>query len=246
MAKVTAPRVVIFDLDDTLFAHRAAVDRGIVSFAGHLGGAFERIEPLAASRLWHELEETHYHSYLAGDLDFEGQRRARARDFAAASGVHLTDELAGVWFDDYFTHYVASWMLHDDALNCLDALSTAIPGVRFGIITNGDKAFQSRKIEQIGLTDRIEHVIYSGEVGIVKPEAGIFEHACARFSVPAADAAYVGDRLVTDALGAARAGLTGVWLNRAGLVPDPEAAAEARERGVVEIANLNQLASALV
>lgn len=46
---------------------------------------------------WWALEEEHYHSYLAGTLDFQGQRRARARDFAAAHGVWLTD--AAAWFD---------------------------------------------------------------------------------------------------------------------------------------------------
>ncbi|WP_111718615.1 HAD family hydrolase [Homoserinimonas sp. OAct 916] len=235
------PRVVLFDLDDTLFAHRAAVDRGIADYSRRLGAPYERIEPQAASRLWYELEERHYHSYLAGDLDFEGQRRARARDFAAAAGVHLNDELAGVWFDDYFEHYVASWMLHDDALACFDALTAGIPGVRFGIITNGDRVFQSRKIERVGLTHRIERAVFSGELGITKPEAGIFHHTIGQFGVDTSDGVYIGDRLVTDALGAARAGLTGVWLNRSGQLPDPADAAEARALGVIEIHSLDEL-----
>lgn len=240
-----APRVVIFDLDDTLVAHRAAVDGGIVRYARHLGGSYDRIEPGHASRLWHELEERHYHSYLAGELDFEGQRRARARDFAKVGGVQLTDELAGGWFDDYFEHYFTGLMLHDDAIECLDALSEQIPGVRFGLITNGERSLQSRKIEQVGLTGRIEHAVYSGELGIVKPEAGIFQHAVDRFHVDVSESVYVGDRLVTDALGAARAGLTGVWLNRTGQIPTAEDAAEAAQRGVIEIRSLEELPARL-
>ena len=71
--------VVLFDLDDTLFAHRASVDRGIVAHLAAIGG-YPADDP---TELWNALEEHHYHRYLAGELDFEGQRRARAIDFAA-------------------------------------------------------------------------------------------------------------------------------------------------------------------
>lgn len=176
------------------------------------GGVFAQAEPAAAITLWNSLEERHYHSYLAGRLDFQGQRRARARDFAAAHGVELAEADAGAWFDAYFLHYQESWTLHDDALPCLDAL--AATGIRLGLITNGDLAFQRRKLQATGLDSRFEHVVASGELGVAKPDPAIFRHTCALFGVEPAAAAYVGDRLRTDAIGAARAGLTGVWLNR--------------------------------
>nr|WP_218881760.1 HAD family hydrolase [Leifsonia shinshuensis] len=242
---VTGPRVVLFDLDDTLFAHRAAVSTGIQHYASRLGEPYATMEAVDLTALWHDLEEEHYHSYLAGRLDFEGQRQARARDFAARHGVALSDAEASAWFADYFEHYVAAWSLHDDAIPCLDALEAAIPGVRFGLITNGDLAFQRRKVEAVGLDARMEHLIASGEVGVAKPDRRIFEHACAVFGVLPAEAAYVGDRLRTDAIGAARAGLTGVWLNRRGDVPTGEDAAEAAELGVIELTTLAELPAAL-
>lgn len=242
---MTAPRVVLFDLDDTLFAHRAAVASGIRRYAGLLGEPYGTLEAGELVALWHALEEEHYHSYLAGRLDFEGQRRARARDFAARHGVRLSDAEASAWFASYFEHYVAAWSLHADALPCLDALSAAIPGVRFGLITNGDLAFQHRKVEAVGLDARIEHMIASGEVGVAKPDAAIFRHACALFGTEPAETAYVGDRLRTDAIGAARAGLTGVWLNRAGAAPSPADAAEATALGIPELRTLSALPALL-
>lgn len=243
---MTPPRVVMFDLDDTLFAHRSAVESGIRRYARALGGPYGMLDAASLTELWHDLEEEHYHSYLAGRLDFEGQRQARARDFAARHGVSLTPEQASVWFADYFEHYVAAWTLHDDALPCLDALEAAIPGVRFGLITNGDLAFQRRKVEAVGLDTRIPVLVASGEVGIPKPDARIFQHACDLFGVAPAEAAYVGDRLRTDAIGAARAGLTGVWLNRREVVAAADEAAEAREAGVVELSGLSGVAATLV
>lgn len=238
---MTAPRVVLFDLDDTLFAHRAAVESGIVRYAETLGAPYGVLETDELTTLWHDLEEEHYHSYLAGRLDFEGQRQARARDFAARHGVALDDAQASAWFADYFEHYVAAWTLHDDALPALDELERRIPGVRFGLITNGDLAFQSRKVHAVGLDARVDHVVASGEVGIPKPDAGIFRFACDAFGVGPAEAAYVGDRLRTDAIGAARAGLTGVWLNRRGSVPSPDDERDALDAGVVTIRSLAEL-----
>ncbi|GAA1749910.1 HAD family hydrolase [Agromyces humatus] len=236
--------IVLFDLDDTLMAHRAAVDAGI---ALHMTERAYEAEHARAQQLWHDLEEEHYHAYLAGRLTFEGQRRARARDFALAHGEELDELAAGAWFARYFERYRESWSLHDDALPALDAIGDALPGVRFGIITNGELDFQRAKLERLGILDRFGHVIASGDVGIAKPDPGIFEFAIARFEAdaPVSAAAYVGDRLVTDAIGAAAARLLGVWLNRSGAAMADDEAESAASVGVVEIASLTELAPLL-
>lgn len=226
MAAVTIS-VVLFDLDDTLFAHRASVDRGIVAHLAALD-----VHPSAdPTALWHQLEEFHYHRYLAGELDFEGQRRARAIDFAAANGLELDDP--SVWFDTYFEHYRAAWHLHDDTLPLLESLTQ-----RTGIITNGDPAFQQRKLDQVGLS--FEHVVASGALGITKPDARIFHHAVSLYGVLPSEACYVGDRFETDALGAAAAGLLGVWLDRGGAATDAQLA-RAVEAGVRVIHSLAEV-----
>jgi putative hydrolase of the HAD superfamily len=232
--------VVLFDLDDTLMAHRAAVIAGITL---HMRELAYTGDVDAASDLWHDLEEQHYHSYLAGRLTFEGQRRARARDFAIAHGDELDELAAGAWFDRYFERYRESWSLYDDALPALDSLAEALPDARFGIITNGELDFQLAKLELLGIRDRFEHVIASGDVGVTKPDAEIFRLAIDRFAAdgPVARAAYIGDRLVTDAVGAADAGLVGVWLNRSGDGQSSGTAASA----VIEIATLAELPALL-
>ena len=262
------PAVVLFDLDDTLFAHRGAVADGIRAYLDSLGGIFADADPGAALALWDDLEERHYHAYLAGSLDFAGQRRERARDFAAAHGVTLTGPDAAVWFEAYFRHYRASWRLHADALPCFDALAVAFPGVRIGLITNGETIPQGHKLADTGLSGRVEHVIASGSLGFAKPDFRIFRHACAVFESTPEQTVYVGDRLRTDAIGAAAAGLTGVWLDRpaaaagagaaaaagagagagaagaAGAEPGPDAA-EAARLGVLRITGLAALPATL-
>lgn len=240
---MSAAPVVLFDLDDTLMAHREAVSAGIIA---HMRRRAYSGDDEHAARLWHELEERHYHSYLAGELSFEGQRRARARDFAAAHGETLDDPASGAWFDEYFDRYRASWALHGDALPALDAIARELPGVAFGIITNGEPDFQARKLAQLGIADRFAHVVASGEVGVTKPDPGIFALAVERFGTEPSRALYVGDRLATDALGAARAGLAGVWLDRLDATPAPEELAEIDRLGVDRIASLAELPELVV
>jgi putative hydrolase of the HAD superfamily len=247
MAGMTALAVVLFDLDDTLFDHRRAVERGITAHRRTLpplGGEVpgDEAERDEAERIrWRELEELHYHRYLAGELDFLGQRRARVRDFVVPYGVDIPDDAAAdAWWADYSAQYRSNWALHDDAIRCLDALG----GRRVGLITNGDLAFQTTKIEAVGLHHRVEHVIASGETGVAKPDPRIFAEACRRFDTTPASAAYIGDRLHTDAIGAARAGLLGVWLDRLGIATDADRAAAA-EHAVPIISTLDALPALL-
>jgi putative hydrolase of the HAD superfamily len=237
--------VALFDLDDTLFAHRDAVRRGITAYRGVIGGAVAAADDDAEAVRWHELEEEHYHRYLAGELDFRGQRRARARSFLAPYGLVLeTDDEADAWWDGYIAHYENAWALHDDTLPCLDALTTGPDPVRIGLVTNGDLRAQSAKLRVTGLLPRIEHIVASGEVGVAKPDAAIFERACAVFGVKPSSAAYIGDRLATDALGASAAGLLGVWLDRAGAATH-EQLGLARAAGVPVIRSLIEVPALL-
>jgi putative hydrolase of the HAD superfamily len=224
-------RVVIFDLDDTLFAHRAAVRDGI---AAHVARELGTVDATALQDRWDDLEELHYHRYLSGELTYLGQRHSRARDFMRPLGVEFVDDAAAEeWFETYLVEYRRAWTLYPDTLPCLDALGAA--GVRIGMITNGVLGFQLAKLDAMGLTERIEHVVTSGEFGYAKPDPRIFLHACTVFGVAPSEAAYVGDRLRTDAIGAADAGLAGVWLNRSGETSAEDDAAVAASRvGVID------------
>ncbi len=234
------PSVVLFDLDDTLFAHAESVASGLAAHRAALAGELGAADAEAELVRWVELEELHYARYLSGELDFLGQRRERARSFVEPYGIRLDDEAALAWFDGYLAEYERGWALHDDTLPTLDELERRIPGVRFGLITNGDIDFQTRKLVAIELDVRLEHVIASGSLGIAKPDRRIFEHACSLFGVARSEAAYIGDRLHTDAIGAAEAGLTGVWIDRPGRATDAELA-EAASAGAHVIRSLAEL-----
>ena len=237
-SRTTSPiSVVLFDLDDTLFAHRRAVSSGVLEHLRAIGRPIPAASAAAELARWHALEERHYHRYLSGEVDFLAQRRARARDFLEPYGITLADDTAAnAWFDAYLVEYQRAWTLHTDTLPCLEALAPR----RFGIITNGELTFQREKLDVSGLSPYMEHVIDSGELGFTKPDARIFEYACAQFGVPVTEAVYVGDRLRTDAEGASAAGLTGVWIDRGAVATDDELVA-AQVAGVRVIHSLDEL-----
>jgi putative hydrolase of the HAD superfamily len=226
--------VALFDLDDTLFAHRHAVAVGVAEHVRTMGGPLAEADAQTTLDRWRDLEEQHYHRYLRGELDYRAQRRARARAFVEPYGITLADDRAAdAWFDDYLAEYRRAWSVHPDVAPAFAALA----GVRLGVISNGDRDFQTSKVDVAGLTPSIEHVITSGEVGFAKPDRRIFEAACDRFGVSVADAIYVGDRLQTDAIGAATAGLAGVWLDRENTATAAELA-QAAASGVRVISTL--------
>ena len=225
--------VVLFDLDDTLFAHRRAVEDGVVAHLRSTGLVDPDADFAAEAARWSALEEHHYTRYLHGELDYLGQRRARATDFLRPYGVEFeSDAAAEEWFETYLREYRAAWQLHEDALPVLRSLSR----FRLGIITNGVTHFQQPKLDALGIAPFFEHVITSGDFGAVKPHPSIFLHACEVFGVQPTQAAYVGDRLATDAIGAAEAGLLGIWLNR-------DVTATAAQQGTAERAGVRTITS---
>lgn len=160
-------RLVLLDLDDTLVDHRGAVADGITAHLaarGHLDASADGERDRAVA-LWVALEEEHYHRYLSGELDYQGQRRARVRGFLAAWGsadaADLADSLAeddaatDAWFGGYLAGYEASWCALPGAVEALDEIARRHPGVRFGVVTNGERSQQEPKIAAAGLTARL-------------------------------------------------------------------------------------------
>jgi putative hydrolase of the HAD superfamily len=97
---------------------------------------------------------------------------------------------------------------------------------RLGLLTNGAPDLQRRKIHATDLGKYFDAVVVSGEVGIGKPDARIFEKMLAQLKTGPESALVVGDSLKSDIAGAQGAGIKAVWVNRsenaadAPIIPD--------------------------
>lgn len=205
--------LVLFDLDGTLVDHDGAAAAAVEQWL--TGAGLARAENIAGQVLaWHEIAERHLPSYRAGKLTFQGQRRARLREFLPLLGIDATawpDHRLDEMFADYLAAYEAAWRCFPDVRPCLDNLSGI---TRVAALSNGDQDQQQDKVTRTGLGGYLEVVLTSGGLGVAKPHPEIFALACRELGVPPQHTVYVGDRLDVDALAATTAGLHGIWLAR--------------------------------
>ena len=211
-----SPAAILFDIDGTLVDDDRAVFLALTSFhATHGPELGLSLEDLVAR--WKELLNLHFARYLAGDVSMQEQIRARALDLFAPSKPNLSPAAADRLFATYEGHYRTSWSAYPDVLPALAALS----GFVLAVLSNGDHAQQTQKLQRCGLTTYFSGIFVSSEIECAKPVPDAFLSACRRLGIPPRRCVFVGDSVETDARASASAGLISVWLDRTGSRIDP-------------------------
>jgi 2-haloalkanoic acid dehalogenase type II len=116
------------------------------------------------------------------------------------------DEFAGQLNQLYLKHRFEDMVLFDDVLPTLDRLKGRYT---LGIMSNGNS--YPRKL---GLEDYFQFIILAQDVGIEKPDPGIFHLAVEKSGCLPDEFLYVGDSQQDDIIGAKRAGVRIAWFNR--------------------------------
>ncbi len=105
------------------------------------------------------------------------------------------------------------WRAYDDVRPALQRL--AARGIRLGLISNWDGRLVGL-MDGLGLSELLDAVVSSADVGLHKPDPRIFELACERLGVAPSDAAHVGDHQYADIIGAEAVGMVPVLIDRHG------------------------------
>ncbi len=92
-------------------------------------------------------------------------------------------------------------------------------GYHLALLTNRREPLNGY-LDEIGLAEYFDPVLVAGELGAWKPNPTAFLHAVERLGLSPPQAAYVGDNLYADVLGAQAAGLQPILLDREGLFPE--------------------------
>jgi len=206
-ARASAPRAVLFDLDDTLFDHRRS-SRAALTEVHRVHGrgtdldAFEREHTVS-------LEVMHL-EVLAGRIGLDEARRERFRRVFAALGVSPSEADVDAAASAYRSGYMVARRALEGAAELLLALR---PHARIGIVTNNLLEEQRDKLAYCGLAESVDVLIASEDVGVSKPDRGIFDIALTRMGVTAGDAVMVGDSWANDVAGAVNAGIRAIWFN---------------------------------
>jgi putative hydrolase of the HAD superfamily len=166
------------------------------------------------------------------DEEFEEEYAACRRDQSGSFRERLARRFLGPEADVRAVEaHAAPWWRYEpedvepDALLALEGLARRY---RLGLIANQPSGVR-QALTRDGLHRFFEIHAVSEDVGIEKPDPGIFTHALAAAGIHPARAAMVGDRLDYDVRPARAAGMRAVWMLR-GEAPDdptPEQLAEA-------------------
>ncbi|WP_412063662.1 HAD family hydrolase [Rubrivirga sp. IMCC45206] len=210
---LSPPALVVFDLDDTLLDHKAAE-----------AAALADVHRLHGAHLGHHTFDHVHASYRAcniplwrdfgrGEITGEQLRQLRSERLLAALEC---DTIEPATLDrDYLARYAAHWRWAEGAREAYRAVADAVP---VGILTNGFSAQQRGKLAALPeIAERAAFVVISEEVGVMKPDPGIFEHVRQQaastlgWDVPAGDLLYVGDSYHSDVLGGTGAGWPVAW-----------------------------------
>lgn len=102
--------------------------------------------------------------------------------------------------------------LYEETFQVLDELKE---DYQLLLLTNGSPDLQNTKLTITPeLVPYFDQIVISGAFGRGKPDVTIFEHALSLMNINSDEAIMVGDNLMTDILGASRAGMKSVWINR--------------------------------
>lgn len=228
-------RAAVFDLDDTLYAFdggaapNAAALRALAAVAAPALGVSEDAflaEVAASLRAQKERvgpDSPGYHS-----------RAARYSRILEARGLPL--RLSLEWTDLYWKELFARIRPAPGAADVLRACRAR--GLRVGVGTDMSAIEQFRKLETLGLLDLVDFVATSEEAGVEKPHPAFFDLVAEKARCAPDEILFAGDNLRKDALGAAAAGMRGLWLQA-------DDAARAERPDVPSAASLPEILAAL-
>jgi len=104
-----------------------------------------------------------------------------------------------------------AWTIAPGAADC--CASVRARGMKVAVVSNWDHHLRPL-LTGLGVSAWIDLLVVSAEEGLEKPDAAMFERACARLGVTPREAVHVGDDPVADLAGAQAAGCAALLIGR--------------------------------
>lgn len=173
-------------------------------------------------------------------LSPEAERRGRRAQHEYFVDPEIRDQVDSLSPEDFWRHFIGHVV---DALGVVGDRATLIPevlarladsehsytcpadgcqtlaelrerGYQLGLVTNRQHVERFHELlDEFELRPWFDLILASGEVGIRKPEPGIFGVALEQMQAQAQESLYIGDNYWADVVGARQAGLTPVLLD---------------------------------
>jgi putative hydrolase of the HAD superfamily len=159
---------------------------------------FADLDGVHEHRFWKK-----YDKFVLESLAFKGDVGGFVKD--------LSSEFEGI------VPKMKSWIAYDDDWPLLDKLKAR--GFRLGLISNATTL--AREVsDHLGLSKYFETMVISDEVGFRKPDKRIFKLAASNVNLAPNRILYVGDKLEVDVVGAKKAGMNSILIDRMNIYSD--------------------------
>ncbi len=217
-------KAIFYDLDGTLRTNLPLGRDVFVEQAAALGLKFSP-ETIRRAAIWehryfaespeliHDREEfrddsrAFWLNYSARQLQVLGVAPELARELATPLNAYMSE------------HFKPQDIIFEDVQTTLRTLHE---GEYFlGIMSNRFEPYKDY-LNEIGLGELFDLVVYAGEAGIRKPNPEVFHFMLDKGGVLPSESIYVGDNYFADVVGARRAGMLPVLYDRQGLFESPD------------------------
>jgi putative hydrolase of the HAD superfamily len=198
-------RAVLFDWGGTLMDDEWD---DAIALEGHTAGlaALEREDLPDAEAFTRFLVEHESELFGYGREDEVDVVRVIAESFER-QGVDLTDDDVRLFLRTTHEVWSSHWMLGASTHALLEALRAR--GLKLALVSNtaSPEWLLRPVLERQGVSERVDVIVLSSEVGKRKPHPAIFQRALSELGVAPDEALFVGDRLDADIYGASRLGI---------------------------------------
>jgi HAD superfamily hydrolase (TIGR02253 family) len=207
-------KCVCFDLDDTLcdYEKSAKISRDIM-----MNYAISRCKGLDLNTF----QEAYLESFQDMINFYGGQAIFLIKSGLETRLEHFSRTLYRLGFYDpklvnqlvniYGEERMKTLKLFSDSIRVLTVLKRKH---RLSLVTNGPSDIQRSEIELLNIEEYFDEIVVSGEVGYAKPDPRIFKVLLTKLKITPSQMVYIGNSQKHDIIGAKKAGLKTVWINR--------------------------------
>lgn len=206
------PKAILLDLDDT-----------IISFDGVAEIAWKRcskqfieenqvdftyevlMKKLFDTRKWYWGDPERH---KRGRENLVKSRREVVRYTLKALGFN-NEERSNAYADNYTRMQNEMIYLFPDSIEAIETFRSM--GIRLGLVTNGTSKGQREKLKRFNIEKYFELILIDTEVGISKPDPGIFKLALDRLELKSDQVWMAGDNLIWDIQGPKKLGIYTLW-----------------------------------
>ncbi|EGQ1695814.1 HAD family hydrolase [Staphylococcus pseudintermedius] len=206
----TQPKLIIFDLDNTLYAFDAlwqeANKATFESYEQFKGMDYDGFLPL-----YQKYDQHFWKQHDSGLISLDELRQLRLIETLKRYEIDVTYEEAQAYFERFLS-LLLSKITVNEKMNAL--LNDLKAHVEIAILTNGKLTEQRTKIENLQLNTIFNDNIFISEVmGVEKPDAQAFLKVTDELNIRPEETLMVGDSWTNDVKGSINVGMSVIWFN---------------------------------